>query len=169
MAALSSRAQRRPLRFAAGAFAALAFLALVMSVFLPSSEIEEGEIVLGPARRHNPSPVDAVARLSKGALDAAAGSADDLGFNRDTVLTPSEVELAFVQLVNADRAANGLLWGSSSYSSLMSRRAAMSFDTSSRSYRSSPTGRYPTLWPARTSPDIVGTTPASRPISSGRS
>jgi len=100
--------QPNRLRLAAGAFAALAFAALVMSLFLPSAEIQEGQIVVEPARRHSPSPVDAVARLSQGALDAAAGSAEDLGFSRDTVLTPSDVELAFVQFVNTDRAANGL-------------------------------------------------------------
>ena len=103
---MSSRTTR--LRFAAGAFATFAFAALVMSLFLPSPEVEQGEILLEPARRHSPSPLDAVARLSKGALDAAAGSAEDLGFTRDTVLTPSDVELTFVRLVNADRAANGL-------------------------------------------------------------
>jgi uncharacterized protein YkwD len=49
-----------------------------------------------------------LARLSKGALDAAAGSADDLGYTSETVLVPTEGEAAFLGAVNADRVANGL-------------------------------------------------------------
>ena len=95
------------LRFAVGVLAALAFAALLMSLLLPSG-VDDGDLVLGAARRHGPSPVDAIARISKGALDAAVGSADDLGLTRETVLFPTEAEAAFVQLVNADRAASGL-------------------------------------------------------------
>jgi len=86
---------------------ALAFAAVLVRLLVPAPELQEGDVVLGAARRHSPSPVDTVARLSKGALDAAAGSSE-VALNRDTVLVPSDIELAFVQLVNADRAANGL-------------------------------------------------------------
>jgi uncharacterized protein YkwD len=96
-----------PLRGATAVAAALLLSASLLAIFLPP--VSEAELSLGPARRHSPSIADFIARLSKGALDAAAGSADDLGFSRDTVLVPTETELAFLGMVNADRAANGLL------------------------------------------------------------
>ena len=65
-----------PLRLAASAFAALLFALAIVLLFLPSAP--EAELTLGPARRHSPSATDFLARISKGALDAAAGSADQL-------------------------------------------------------------------------------------------
>src|SRR4029453_8761926 len=97
----------RRLRLTAAASLALTFAAVLVTLLVPAPAVREGDVVLGAARRHSPSPVDTVARLSKGALAAAAGSSE-VALNRDTVLVPSDVELAFVQLVNADRAANGL-------------------------------------------------------------
>jgi uncharacterized protein YkwD len=86
--------------------ASLLFAVVILTLFLPSPV--EGELSLGPARRTSPSATDFLARLAKGALDAAAGSANDLGYTRDTVLAPTDAEAAFLALVNADRAANGL-------------------------------------------------------------
>jgi len=97
--------QRFPLRMGA-ALAVAGLLAVVVALVLPSPTDEE--LSLSPAYRHTPSALDFFARFSKGALDAAAGSADDLGYTRDTALTPTELETAFLALVNADRAANGL-------------------------------------------------------------
>jgi uncharacterized protein YkwD len=95
-----------PLRLAAACTAAVLVAASLVAVFLPP--MAEAELSLGPSHRHTPSIADFIARLSKGALDAAAGSANDLGFSRETVLIPTEAELAFFAMVNVDRAANGL-------------------------------------------------------------
>jgi uncharacterized protein YkwD len=95
-----------PVRLVSAAVAALLFALAILLLFLPSAP--EAELTLGPARRHSPSAADFIARISKGALDAAAGSADELGYTRDTVLTPTDAEIAFLKLVNADRIANGL-------------------------------------------------------------
>ena len=94
------------LRLAAGVLTAVAVGLLALSLLLPTAP--EAEMSLGAARRHSPSPLDGLARLSKGALDAAAGSADDLAFNRETILNATAVETTFLELVNTDRAAHGV-------------------------------------------------------------
>lgn len=95
-----------PVRLGAAFTVALPIAFAVLALLLPWPA--EEEVTLGAAHRHGPSFTDFFARVSKGALDAAAGSANDLGYTRDTMLSPTEVETVFVGLVNADRAANGL-------------------------------------------------------------
>src|SRR5437660_11804119 len=93
-------------RIGAALVAATFLVVAILALFLPSAP--EGELTLGPARRHSPSVSDFFARLSEGPLDSAAGSANDLGYSRDSVLVPTQAESTFLDALNVDRVANGL-------------------------------------------------------------
>lgn len=95
-----------PVRLSAAFMAALLFAVAMFALF--PSPVPETDVTLGPSRRHSPSAADFFVRLSKGALDAAAGTADDLGYSRESVLAPTVAETAFLAMVNTDRAAHGL-------------------------------------------------------------